>query len=113
MVKKATGFCVQVVKPRKKLWTQYDYVKGGMTKEQALKMAVLMVTSSNPIEISKEYDIIDRSGDIIDNDMTPYGIVKKVKRKDGYAYTIQLFDKDGWETYKYDLHPNGRMTNRR
>ncbi len=112
MVRKATGYEVSVVTGAKTKRPKYEFIDGHLDKDKALQLAMRLATTSNEVQIDKGYDIIDRYGDI-ECDSKPYGIVKKVKRTKGYAYTIQTFDSDGWESYKYDLLPNGKMTKRR
>lgn len=112
MVRKATGYEVSIVTGANTKRPNYRFIDGHLTKEKALDMAMSLATTSNQIQIDRGYDIIDKYGDI-ECDSKPYGIVKKVKRAKGYAYTIQTFDSDGWESYKYDLLPNGKMTKRR
>ena len=108
MTTKAVGFSVSVTTAKKRS----EYIEGYLTKEQALKMAMRLATTSNKIEIDREYEITDRDGNI-DSYTRPFGIVKKVKRKTGYAYVIQTFDAYGWESWTYDLMPDGKMKNRR
>ena len=112
MVRKATGFEVSIVTGAKTKRPKYQFIDGNLTKEKALNMAMALATTSNQIQIDRGYDLIDRYGDI-ECDSKPYGVVKKVKRTNGYAYVIQTFDSDGWESYTYDLLPGGKMTRRR
>ena len=105
---KAVGYSVSVTTSKKRS----DYREGYLTKEQALKMAIRLATTSNKIEIDKEYEKTDRYGDV-EADSRPFGVVKKVKRKNGYAFIIQTYDAQGWESWTYDLMPDGKMKNRR
>lgn len=112
MVRKATGFEVSIVTGIKTKKPYIRFVDGNLTKEKALDMAMALATTSNQIQIERGYDVIDRYGDI-ECESKPYGVVKKVKRTNGYAYVIQTFDNYGWESYTYDLLPGGKMTRRR
>ena len=98
MGKKAIGFSVSATTRTKRS----SYVEGGLTKEQALARAMLLATTSKTAEIDREYEITDRYGEI-DYDSKPFGIVKKVKRKSGYAYTLHTFDAYGFESWTYDI----------
>lgn len=108
MSTKAVGFSVSVTTAKKRS----EYIEGHLTKEQALKMAMRLATTSNKVEIDREYEKIDRDGEV-EPHSRPFGVVKKVKRKSGYAYVIQTFDAYGWESWTYDLMPDGKMKNRR
>ena len=108
MTTKAVGYSVSVTTAKKRS----EYIEGYLTKEQALKMAMRLATTSNKVEIDREYEKIDRDGEV-EPHSRPFGIVKKVKRKSGYAYVIQTFDAYGWESWTYDLMPDGKMKNRR
>lgn len=108
MPTKAIGFTVSVTTKKKRS----DFIEGNLTKDQALQMAMRLATTSNKIEIDREYEKTDRYGEI-ELHSKPYGIVKMVKRKSGYAYVIQTFDAYGWESWTYDLMPDGKMKNRR
>lgn len=113
MVRKAVGFSVdKLTKVKGRKYPKSTFIDGGMTKEKALQLAMRICTSTASAEIDREYEITDKNGDI-EYDSKIYGIVKQVKRKSGIAYTITLYDKDGWESYTYDLKADGRMTNRR
>ena len=100
---KAVGYCVSVTTAKKRS----SYVQGYLTKEQALKLALKLLTTSNKIEIDKEYQKDDEF------DSRPFGVMKKVKRKDGYAVVIQTFDAYGFESWVYDVTKDGRFRNRR
>lgn len=104
----AVGFSVSISTAKKRGY----FVDGGLTKEQALKLAMKLATTSNKVEIDREYEKTDRYGDV-EPHSRPFGVVKKVKRKSGYAFVIQTFDAYGWESWTYDLLPDGRMKNRR
>lgn len=105
---KAVGFSISVSTAKKRS----NYIEGYLTKEQALKLAMKLATTSNKVEIDKEYEKTDRYGDV-ESHSRPFGVVKKVKRKSGYAFVIQTFDAYGWDSWTYDLLPDGRMKNRR
>ena len=108
MPTKAMGYSVSITTSKKKS----DSLEGYLTKDQALKLAMKLATTSNKIEIDKEYEKTDRYGDT-EADSRPFGVVKKVKRKSGYAFVIQTFDAYGWDSWTYDLMPDGKMKNRR
>lgn len=108
MTMKAVGYSVSVTTSKKRS----DYRAGYLTKEQALKLAMRLCTTSNKIEIEREYEKIDKEGEI-EPHSRPFGVVKKVKRKSGYAFVIQTFDAYGWDSWTYDLMPDGKMKNRR
>lgn len=108
MTTKAVGYSVSVTTAKKRS----DYRAGYLTKEQALKLAMKLATTSNKIEIDREYEKTDRYGDT-EAHSRPFGVVKKVKRKSGYAFVIQTFDAYGWDSWTYDLMPDGKMKNRR
>lgn len=108
MTTKAIGFSVSVSTAKKRS----NFIDGSLTKEQALKLAMKLATTSNKVEIDREYEKIDREGEI-ELHSRPFGVVKKVKRKSGYAFVIQTFDAYGWESWVYDLLSDGRMKNRR
>lgn len=98
MVTKAVGFSVSATTKKKR----GEYIEGGLTKEQALARAMLLSTTSKIAEIDREYEITDRYGEI-DYDSKPFGFVKKVKRKDGYAYVLHTYDAYGFESWTYDI----------
>jgi len=105
---KAVGFSVSVSTAKKRS----NYIEGYLTKEQALKLAMKLATTSNKVEIDKEYEKTDRYGDV-ESHSRPFGVMKKVKRKSGYAYVLQTFDSYGWESYTYDVTPDLKLRNRR
>lgn len=107
-MRKAVGFCVSITTPKKRS----QYIDGYLTKEQALRRAMSLATSSTKVEIDREYEITDRYGDV-ESDQRPYGVMKKVKRKNGYAYVLQTFDAYGWESWTYDVTPDLKLRNRR
>lgn len=109
MVRKAVGYSVSVVTKAKRYGS---YLKGYLTKEQALKLAMQVATTSNKVEIDREYEITDRYGDV-EGDSRPYGVMQKVKRKSGYAYVLKTFDSYGWESWTYDVTPDLKLRNRR
>lgn len=104
MAWKSVGFCVSVTTPKKRS----SYIQGYLTKEQALKLALKLLTTSNKVEIDREYELGDD-----ESDSRPFGVLKKVKRKDGYAVVIQTFDAYGFESWTYDVTKDGRFRNRR
>lgn len=108
MSRKAVGFSVSVSTGR----NRSRYIDGYLTKEQALQRAMSLCTTYNKVEIDREYETIAKDGEI-EGHSRPFGIVKKVRRKSGYAYIIQTFDAYGWESWTYDLMPDGKMRNRR
>lgn len=108
MTMKAIGFTVSVTKSK----TRSDFIDGHLTREQALMLAMKLANTSNKVEIDREYEKTDRYGDI-ELHSRPFGVVKKVKRKSGYAFVIQTFDAYGWDSWTYDLMPDGKMKNRR
>lgn len=105
---KAVGFSVSIRTSK----TNSRYIEGYLTKEQALQMAMRLATTSNKVEIDREYEKILRDGEI-EPHSRPFGVVKKVKRKAGYAYTLQTFDAYGWDSWTYDIMPDGKLKNRR
>ena len=105
---KAVGFSVSVTTKKK----YAEYIEGYLTKDQALKMAMRLATSTNKVEIDREYEKIYPDGEI-EPHSKPYGVLKMVKRKAGNAYVLQTFDAYGWDSYTYDVMPDGRLKNRR
>lgn len=107
-MKKAVGYSVSVVTKTKRYG---EYLKGYLTKEQALKLAMQVATTSNKVEIDREYEIT-RYGDV-EADSRPYGVMQKVKRKSGYVYVLKTVDSYGWESWTYDVTPDLKLRNRR
>lgn len=105
---KSIGYSVSISTKSKRS----SYVEGGLSKEQAMMMAMSLATSTNKIEIDKEYEKTDRYGDV-EYDSRPYGILKMVKRKSGKTFVLQTFDAYGWESWTYDVKPDGTLKNRR
>lgn len=112
MTKKDLGYSLTTYGRGKTGYKTRKYVEGMLTKEQALRKAVKLCTSTNLVDIDKEWETVDRYGESEEHSRT-FGTVHMVKRKTGNAYVIQTFDKDGWESYTYDLKADGKMTNRR
>lgn len=107
-MRKAVGFSVSVSTAK----NGSRFIDGYLTKEQALQRAMSLATTSNKVEIDREYEITYRDGEI-DGDSRRYAVVTKVRRKNGYAYVIKTYDSYGWASWTYDLMPDGKMKNRR
>lgn len=108
MATKAIGFTVSITTNKKRA----DFIKGNLKRDEALALAMRLCTTSNKVEIDREYEKTDRYGDI-DYDSKPYGVMKKVKRKTGYAYVLKTFDSYGWDSWTYDVTPDLKLRNRR
>lgn len=109
MVRKAVGYSVEVHTKTKR---HGAYLQGYLTKDQALRLAMQVATTSNKVEIDREYEITDRYGDM-EADSKIYGIMQKVKRRTGYAYVLRTFDSYGFESWTYDVTPDLKLRNRR
>lgn len=112
MVRTDLGYSVSTYGRGKTGWKTLKHIDGGLTKEQALKKAMKLCTSTNLVDIDKEWETTNRYGDTEEHSRL-IGTVHSVTRKTGKAFIIQTYDKDGWESYTYDLKADGRMTNRR